>query len=272
MTTNWAFEKYWRKDYLGKQLDWENIKEPSNRIFQFDQDEFKEGSYYCTAYACFAAWSAYVWEKIKKEWRKEFIDICIEEWIIKEGVGGWLHEVVHRFKKFISKKTGKEYNYARISLENRDIHDKGFKIVTGAKLNQSFMEDIRKDGVLDDITWGTGDRGHALSEFDFQNAVNSYKDEPHNIFAVPEYKKYIGNTKHFNNGYFFYTLKDKNMSQREKDLRDIKYWYNRDLYNEEKVKKVKRWVYDTTVQCALMVARSNRDLSNQIEELQIKVS
>ena len=259
--TNWTRERYGERDFVGSELDRENIDEPVQAVFEYNQDEFKDNSYYCGAYGCFDSWSSYTWKEVPYKWRKEFIQACLSDGTIVDDSWGRLDEIVDKFTKFISKKTGFTRRYARTKTYDKDIHSRWFVLVTWFNWNKKFKEDRQDNCIIDNIDWWTWQRWHCIWEYDYHTIQDNYKGRKCNIYSVTDFDWYVNNWNHFTYWYFFYSVNNPQMGQFEQDIKDIELalelWFTN---NKQELEDIRRWTYTQDNKTTLKVTRAYKKL------------
>ncbi len=103
---------------------------------------------------CFTVYTAFTGNTVPEDWRKAFVDICLKEELIIEGVGGYLHKVFNRRVKYLEEKTGRKYNYLRVEMgsdDARKVLEKGYAIGTGFKVSAKFNQDKNDNCVVDKV-------------------------------------------------------------------------------------------------------------------------
>lgn len=98
-----------------------------NPDIQYDQEEFRSGSYYCPLYMFFSMYSAYTGVEFPKERRYEVLQRCLttpspsapKTKIIVDGVGGKLNEVVDEARRYLREKTSIDYVTIMVSMRER---------------------------------------------------------------------------------------------------------------------------------------------------------
>jgi len=199
----WAKEKYSSRDFLASNLDLSKIEPSKNWLVEYNQDEFKANSSYCTAYWCFANYSRYTGLEVPKEWRKEFIDLCLEKKLIINWVGGYVLEVVKEFTKFISIKTEIDFSFARADSDDKEMSNK-FWLVGGFRWNREFKKDRQDNCIIDNIDYGAGTFWHCTMEYEYKYTQDSYFPRKCNIYEIKDFKKFVNWKNHFRNWYFFW--------------------------------------------------------------------
>lgn len=215
-----------------------------NLSIQYNQNEFKKGSFYCTAYMCFTVYSAFTGNRVSEDMRKGFIDICLKEELIIEWEGGYLHKVFHRWVKYLEEKMGIKYNYLRVEMGSEDARkllEKGYAIGTGFKVAAKFNQDKNDNCVIDKIEsveW-TSWEGHALGDYgatkhmrmDNYEGVNTC-----NVYQIIPYDEFVGNENlHFKYGYILTSLQPQKMSQAEQDQKDLETAKAEWIYTKEEL-------------------------------------
>ena len=252
----WTIEKYDNRDYVASDVDILSIEPSKNAVIEYNQNEFKDKSSYCSAYWCFAHYSRYTWLEISKEWRKEFIDICLDKKLIIDWVGGYLVEVVDEFVKFISIKTEIDFAFARVDCDDKEINDK-FGVITWFRGNTKFKEDRQDDCIIQELEYWDWTWGHCITEYEYLITQDNYTPRQCNIYKVPAYKEFVNSKNHFRNWYFIYRAKIND--QLEQDIKDVKEALELWITNNQKnLAKIKAGLYDTDVKIILMIMRSRR--------------
>ncbi len=255
----WAKERYSNKDYLASELDLSKIEPSKNWKVEYNQDEFMEKdkhSSYCTAYWCFANYSRYTGLEISKEWRKEFVDICLEKKLIIDWIGWYVLDVVEEFAKFISIKTEIDFSFARADCSDREASDM-FWLVWGFRGNTEFKKDRQDNCIIENIDYGAGKWGHCIMEYSSKYTQDSYYPRKCNIYEIKDFDWFTTGSNHFVNWYFFYRIKIN--EQLNQDIADIEEALRLEITNNKKnIEKIKAGLYDTDVKMLLFIMRSRK--------------
>lgn len=232
---------------------------------QYNQNEFKDHSYYCTAYMCFSVYTSFTWLEVSKELRKEFVNICLDEELIVEGVGWYLNRVFTRRIKFLHVKTGIKYNWFRVEMWSKEaamIKAKKYAIGTWFKTSAVFNKDKDDNCTIDSVeSVGSGKAGHALA--DCSNGVRELRQDNYfwlakcNIYEIIKevYDYFVTNKQvHFTYGYFMTLLTDMTVvSQQEQDQKDLEWAIANGITNGKELDRAA-----TRREIAIMMARQAR--------------
>lgn len=233
MITNGSKEKYKPKTRLvGTSVTVDDIPRAAGFSWiQYNQNEFKDKSYYCPVYMCFTLYSAYTWVEIPKERRREIVQRLLDKKIIVDGKGGYLDDVVDEVRDYLTEKT----NIKRVTMivnmtgDNvQKLRDKNYVIGTWFYPTALFNKDKDDNGIVDSIDSvdDDGGTGHALGdELDGKKhmRVDNYSGiNKHNVYQIIPYQEFVSNRKmHFKYGFIFTTLPDALMTQAQQDANDF---------------------------------------------------
>lgn len=241
--TFWTVEDYSDMDFvMWADADISVLPVPAkfNPDIQYDQTEYKAGSYYCTAYACFTCYSFYTWKVFTL--RKKFIDVCLDEWLIVEWVGWYLHKVFDRFIKFCREELWENYNWFRVEMGSdiaREVRALGYAVATWYRGGSKFNSDRQDDCIVQKPTETTTVYGHALGDFlkhDNMRQDNYYWKRTCNVYKVMDYDNWVRDRKyHFRFWYFLTQVADEVTESYAKTRNEIILKWLEKIRNGEKL-------------------------------------
>lgn len=181
-----------------------------NCTYELDQNEFieGEGSMYCTAYGMFHTYSHRFWKHPIKEIRKEFIDICLSEWIITDKwAKPW--DVAMRWVKYMNDNC----IFCKLYVFESNSRARAFAQMYGKHgmmtwfiVNDEFKKDRADNYILDWKVHGWAKYGgHVIFEYRVNPSTlmlrNNYPKKKANNILVKEQKKWYNPTYHLKYSY-----------------------------------------------------------------------